>query len=168
MSIPACVCVCGALWFFFASVWHLYVSQGKIWRNKEEVRANWILTLSDGGSFIASKNACSAHPTASLPGNAAYGHLIEFPKRSLYGLSNHHLMYNCLCVSTPPSFFFFTKQAVIPIWTAVLWKWQLYNLVEHLDIIYLFMSLAFIHIRCKAFAKAIKFSVFGSMGVWHR
>lgn len=30
--------------------------------------------------FIASKNACSAHPSTALPGNAAYGLLIEFPQ----------------------------------------------------------------------------------------
>lgn len=40
----------------------------------------------------AFKKAYGAHPTAGLPGNAAYGHLIEFPKHSLYGLSNHALM----------------------------------------------------------------------------
>lgn len=89
-----------------------HVSQGRTWSSRgEEACANWILTLSelrvwdDGRSLTASKNAYSAHPAAGLPGNAGYGHLIEFPKRSLYRLSNHPLIYNCLCAFVPPYFY---------------------------------------------------------------
>lgn len=138
---------------------------------KKRVCVNSILTLSelyvwdDGQSFIASKKAYSAHPTAGLPGNAGYGHLIEFPKHSLYGLSNHHLLYNCLSVSTQP-YFFFTNHAIIPLWTTL--KMAVLQSSRALDIIYLFMLPVFIHISCKAFAKEIKYSVFGSIDKWQQ
>lgn len=96
-----CICMHVQTSLLFVCVWHAQlctccrvgckgIRKTCVWI--ESSLLSELCVWDNGQSFIAFKNAYSAHPTAGLPGNAGYGRLIEFPKRSLYGLSNHLLM----------------------------------------------------------------------------